>query len=82
MKHLRKKKLLEKVVAEEKYGLKGEKLGQPGKAGLYTGLFYITEAIVPHSILLKTTCAICSSIILHNGHAIARCNGFHSGYYS
>jgi len=44
---LRKKKLLEKVIADEKYGLKEEKLGHPGKTGLYTGLFYIAGAIIP-----------------------------------
>ncbi len=41
------KKLLGKIVAEEEYGLKEEKLESPGKAGLYTGLFYIVGAIVP-----------------------------------
>ena len=27
--------------------MKEEKLGQPGKAGLYTSLFYITGAVIP-----------------------------------
>ena len=41
------KDLLAKIVAEEKYGLKEEKLEDPRKAGLYTGVFYIIGAIVP-----------------------------------
>ncbi len=39
--------LLSRIIAEEEYGLKEEKLESPGKAGLYTGLFYIVGAIVP-----------------------------------
>jgi len=41
------KDLLSKIIAEEEYGLREEKLESPGKAGLYTGLFYIVGAIVP-----------------------------------
>jgi len=39
--------LLARIVAEEEYGLREEKLEDPRKAGLYTGLFYIVGAIVP-----------------------------------
>lgn len=41
------KDLLAKIVAEEKYGLREEKLEDPRKAGLYTGVFYIIGAIAP-----------------------------------
>ena len=44
---LRNKELLARIIAEEEYGLREEKLESPGKAGLYTGLFYIVGAIVP-----------------------------------
>ncbi len=44
---LENKELLSKIVAEEEYGLKEEKLESPGKTGLYTGFFYIVGAIVP-----------------------------------
>jgi len=46
------KDLLAKIVAEEKYGLKEEKLEDPRKAGLYTGVFYIIGAIVPLDTIL------------------------------
>ncbi len=39
--------LLKRIIAEEEYGIREETLEHPGKAGLYTGLFYIVGAIVP-----------------------------------
>ncbi len=42
-----KKELLQRIIAEEEYGVKEETLEKPGKAGLYTGLFYILGAAVP-----------------------------------
>ncbi len=39
--------LLGKIIAEEEYGLKEEALEKPGRAGLYTGLFYIIGALLP-----------------------------------
>ena len=67
-----------------KYGLKEEKLGQPGKAGLYTSLFqfilYHRSRNTSYSILLKTPCTICSSIILHDSYIIISHNGFYSSY--
>ncbi len=44
---LQNKELLEKIIAEEEYGLREEKLESPGKAGFYTGSFYILGALVP-----------------------------------
>lgn len=39
--------LLARIIAEEEYGLREEKLEDPRKAGLYTGLFYIMGAVMP-----------------------------------
>ncbi len=44
---LKNKELLRKIIAEEEYGIREKELENPGKAGLYTGLFYIIGAIVP-----------------------------------
>lgn len=41
------KDLLKRIIAEEEYGIREETLEHPGKAGLYTGLFYIVGAIIP-----------------------------------
>ena len=35
------------VIAEEEYGIREERLEEPKKAGLYTGLFYIAGAMIP-----------------------------------
>jgi len=40
-------KLLSRIVAEEEYGLREESLEDPGKAGLYTGFFYMVGAALP-----------------------------------
>ncbi len=39
--------LMRKLVAEEVYEIKEEMIEDPGKAGLYTGAFYILGAVVP-----------------------------------
>ncbi len=39
--------LLQRILAEEKYGIREEKLEEPGRAGFYTGLFYILGAAIP-----------------------------------
>lgn len=39
--------LMRRLVAEEMYELKEEMIEDPGKAGLYTGSFYILGAVVP-----------------------------------
>ncbi|RLG86782.1 MAG: rubrerythrin family protein [Thermoprotei archaeon] len=39
--------LLRMVIAEEEYGVREERLEEPKKAGLYTGLFYIVGAMIP-----------------------------------
>ncbi len=44
---LKNRELLEKIIAEEEYGLREERLENPGKAGFYTGAFYILGALVP-----------------------------------
>ena len=59
--------LLSKMIAEEEYGLREEVLENPGKAGLYTGIFYIIGAIVPlipYFIQLSITIALPLSFIL------------------
>jgi len=43
------KELLARLIAEEKYGLREEKLEDPLKSGLYTGIFYILGALIPLS---------------------------------
>ncbi len=39
--------LLSKIIAEEEYCLKGESLGSPRRAGIYSGLSNISGALVP-----------------------------------
>jgi len=39
--------LLSKIIAEEEYGLRGESLGSPRRAGLYSGLSNISGALIP-----------------------------------
>ena len=61
------KALLTKIVAEEEYGLKEEMLGNPFKAGIYTGLFYVIGAfipLVPYLIGLPLYFALPLSLIL------------------
>ena len=40
-------KLMSRIIAEEEYGLKAEKLENPSAAGLYTGLAYLLSAFLP-----------------------------------
>ncbi len=44
---VRDEKLLGRIIAEEEYGIREESLEKPGKAGFYTGLFYMVGAVVP-----------------------------------
>jgi len=44
---MRDPKLMSRIIAEEEYGLKAEKLENPGAAGLYTGLAYLLSAFLP-----------------------------------
>lgn len=44
---LEKKDLFARIIAEEEYGVREEKLENPVKSGLYTGVFYIIGAVVP-----------------------------------
>ncbi|MEM2226263.1 MAG: VIT1/CCC1 transporter family protein [Candidatus Bathyarchaeia archaeon] len=39
--------LLSKIIAEEEYGLRGESMGSPRRAGLYSGLSNISGALIP-----------------------------------
>ena len=43
----KKPELLGKLIGEEEYGLKEEKLESPFLAGLYTGIFYVLGAFLP-----------------------------------
>ena len=64
---LENRELLGKIIAEEEYGLKEEALENPGKAGLYTGTFYIIGALVPlipYFLLLPIQISIPLSFIL------------------
>jgi len=40
-------KLMARIIAEEEYGLREEKLEKPAAAGLYTGLAYLLSAFLP-----------------------------------
>lgn len=44
---LKDSKLMSKIIAEEEYGLREEKLENPSKAGLYTGLAYFFASFFP-----------------------------------
>ncbi len=62
-----KKELLQRIIAEEEYGIREETLEKPGKAGLYTGLFYIIGALVPltpYFLLLPVNISLPLSFIL------------------
>jgi len=58
--------LLGKIAAEEEHGFKEETLENPGKAGIYTGLFYIIGSIFPlfpYIMMLPVSIAIPISFI-------------------
>jgi len=60
-------RLLTRLIAEERYGLREERLEEPLKSGLYTGLFYILSAMVPlipYFIGLKIVLALPLSFVL------------------
>ncbi|MCD6195170.1 MAG: VIT1/CCC1 transporter family protein [Staphylothermus sp.] len=44
---MNKEELLSKIISVEEYGLTEERLEDPVKAGLYTGIFYILGGIIP-----------------------------------
>ena len=44
---MRDPRLMARIIAEEEYGLKEEKLENPAAAGLYTGLAYLLSAFLP-----------------------------------
>jgi len=59
--------MLDKIVAEEEYGIKEEKLENPIKAGLYTGVFYAIGAFIPltpYFLMLPIKMALLLSFIM------------------
>ena len=59
--------LLSRLVAEEEHGLTEERLEDPAKAGLYTGLFYVVGAfvpLIPYFLLLPIPLAMPLSFLL------------------
>ncbi len=62
-----KKDLLQRIIAEEEFGIREETLEKPSKAGLYTGLFYIIGALVPltpYFLLLPVDISLPLSFVL------------------
>jgi len=63
----RKTHLLARIIAEEEYGIREEKLEEPAKAGIYTGVSYAVGALVPlipYIINLPIGISIALSLVL------------------
>ncbi len=56
-------KLLSRIVSEEEYGIREEGLENPGKAGLYTGAFYLVGALIPILPYLLPQSIVASTIL-------------------
>ncbi len=64
---LENRELLARIIGEEEYGIREEALESPGKAGLYTGLFYIIGALLPltpYFLLLPITLSLPLSFLI------------------
>jgi len=62
-----KRGVLDKVVAEEEYGIREERLESPIRAGIYTGLFYVVGAFVPltpYFAMMPVSIALPASFIM------------------
>jgi len=63
----RRRGVLDKIVAEEEYGIREERLENPLRAGIYTGLFYAVGAFVPltpYFAMMPVSAALPASFIM------------------